>query len=281
MSDAVPAKPKEEFSLFDYAKENPFKTAAYGATGVGADLLLNKARVLRSLGFFETPAAALTAILTGNLSPEAATAISGFSKIAAKDLGLLKKSTGIKELAKKALRFPLGKKFLGKALYKNTRFGVPLIGGTGALTLGSGIAIPLAAANKERKKFNRMKDNIAFAVNRNYPNLSPDAKKFAIDKTVSNLIQLNNPPIRDYLEPISLDESEMTEGQLMNRDVYNLASETDFETGQTVEPSSGILKFFNRLAGGGIAKMAGKSSGPPPESGPTSRGLDFLMKRGR
>ena len=35
------------------------------------------------------------------------------------------------------------------------------------------------------------------------------------------------------------------------------------------------------FAGGGIAKLAGKSSGPPPESGPTSQGLDFLMKRGR
>ena len=34
-------------------------------------------------------------------------------------------------------------------------------------------------------------------------------------------------------------------------------------------------------AGGGIMKMAGKSSGPPPESGPTPQGLDFLMKRGR
>ena len=34
-------------------------------------------------------------------------------------------------------------------------------------------------------------------------------------------------------------------------------------------------------AGGGIMKMAGKPSGPPPESGPTPQGLDFLMKRGR
>ena len=34
-------------------------------------------------------------------------------------------------------------------------------------------------------------------------------------------------------------------------------------------------------AGGGLLKQAGKSSGPPPESGPTPRGLDFLMKRGR
>jgi hypothetical protein len=34
-------------------------------------------------------------------------------------------------------------------------------------------------------------------------------------------------------------------------------------------------------AGGGIAKLAGKSSGPAPEKGPTPQGLDFLIKRGR
>ena len=282
MTDAGFQKPKEEFSLLDYAKENPFKTAAYATTGIGGDVLLNKARFLKSLGLFETPAAALTAIVTGNLSPEAATAISGFSGIAAKELGLLKKSQGIKELAKKVLRFPLGKKYLGQALYKNVpRFGVPLIGGAGIATLGSGIAIPIAAANKERKIFNRMKDNIAFAVNKNYPNLSPDAKKFAVDKALSNLIQLNIPAIRDDSESIALPESEMSEGQKTERDIYNLTRDTDFETGQMVEPSSGILSSFNRLAGGGIAKMAGVDSGPPPEKGPTSQGLDFLIKRGR
>jgi len=35
------------------------------------------------------------------------------------------------------------------------------------------------------------------------------------------------------------------------------------------------------LAGGGIAKLAGVSSGPPPTSGPNSQGLQGLMKRGR
>ena len=32
-------------------------------------------------------------------------------------------------------------------------------------------------------------------------------------------------------------------------------------------------------AGGGIAKMAGVSSGPPPEKGPMSQGLPGLLKR--
>ena len=41
----------------------------------------------------------------------------------------------------------------------------------------------------------------------------------------------------------------------------------------------GISEFA--AAGGGIAKLAGKPSGPPPESGPTPQGLAFLMKRGR
>ena len=35
------------------------------------------------------------------------------------------------------------------------------------------------------------------------------------------------------------------------------------------------------FAGGGIAKLAGKSSGPPPESGPTPHGLPGLLKRAR
>jgi hypothetical protein len=44
-------------------------------------------------------------------------------------------------------------------------------------------------------------------------------------------------------------------------------------------PEVGVGEFA--AAGGGIAKMAGKPSGPAPESGPTPQGLDFLMKRGR
>ena len=41
--------------------------------------------------------------------------------------------------------------------------------------------------------------------------------------------------------------------------------------------------FFDRTkkAGGGLLKQAGDRSGAPPESGPNSQGLDFLMKRGR
>ena len=39
--------------------------------------------------------------------------------------------------------------------------------------------------------------------------------------------------------------------------------------------------FGSGFAGGGIAKLAGVSSGPPPESGPNSQGLPGLLKRVR
>ena len=37
--------------------------------------------------------------------------------------------------------------------------------------------------------------------------------------------------------------------------------------------------FRDEKAGGGIAKLAGVDSGPPPSSGPNSQGLQGLMKR--
>ena len=41
-----------------------------------------------------------------------------------------------------------------------------------------------------------------------------------------------------------------------------------------------LIKNIKGFAGGGIAKMAGDRSGPPPESGPNPQGLQGLIKRG-
>ena len=47
------------------------------------------------------------------------------------------------------------------------------------------------------------------------------------------------------------------------------------------EPNQrGLFGANEKFAGGGIAKMAGVDSGPPPESGPLSQGLPGLLKRG-
>ena len=46
---------------------------------------------------------------------------------------------------------------------------------------------------------------------------------------------------------------------------------------QAIADAGGVAN----LAGGGIAKLAGVDSGPPPSSGPNSQGLLGLMKRVR
>ena len=46
---------------------------------------------------------------------------------------------------------------------------------------------------------------------------------------------------------------------------------------QNIATAGGIAN----LAGGGIAKLAGDRSGPPPEKGPDSQGLPGLLKRVR
>ena len=50
--------------------------------------------------------------------------------------------------------------------------------------------------------------------------------------------------------------------------------------GQTMTEEQLAPYYEQFFAGGGIAKLAGVSSGPPPERGPNSQGLLSLMKRG-
>jgi len=56
----------------------------------------------------------------------------------------------------------------------------------------------------------------------------------------------------------------------------NVANPFDIERSSV---ATGLRGFA--AAGGGIAKLAGKPSGPPPTSGPTSQGLPGLLKRDR
>jgi len=67
-------------------------------------------------------------------------------------------------------------------------------------------------------------------------------------------------------------------------DVYEQADKISREQGIPYQEALKQVNFekFERLnkAGGGIAKLAGDPSGPPPEAGPNSQGLSSLMKRG-
>jgi len=63
------------------------------------------------------------------------------------------------------------------------------------------------------------------------------------------------------------------------KDQAKLAEERQKQVGGFLQ--SPITDYLPGLAGGGIAKLAGVDSGPPPESGPNSQGLQGLMKRVR
>jgi hypothetical protein len=71
-----------------------------------------------------------------------------------------------------------------------------------------------------------------------------------------------------------LDSEEIGEGQI---EFYDDIIKSNFRT--KTGPFFDYQKRKNR-AGGGILKQAGDSSGPPPESGPMSEGLQGLIKRG-
>ena len=72
-----------------------------------------------------------------------------------------------------------------------------------------------------------------------------------------------------YNEDVAYDELR----DLFNQSVQDAIISKQFKN---IADAGGVAN----LAGGGIAKLAGVDSGPPPEAGPNSRGLSSLMKRG-
>jgi hypothetical protein len=67
-----------------------------------------------------------------------------------------------------------------------------------------------------------------------------------------------------------LDSEEIGKGQI---EFYDDITKSNFRT------KTGPFFDRRKRAGGGLLKQAGDRSGPPPESGPMSQGLQGLMKR--
>ena len=67
--------------------------------------------------------------------------------------------------------------------------------------------------------------------------------------------------------------------QAVAKDQADLAAERQEKVGNVLQRP--ITDYLPGLAGGGIAKLAGVDSGPPPERGPNSQGLPGLLKRVR
>jgi hypothetical protein len=75
-----------------------------------------------------------------------------------------------------------------------------------------------------------------------------------------------------------------TQPELRGANLRKKMRDPEFRAARETERLNSLYPASGSFAGGGIAKLAGKSSGAPPESGPTPKGpqgLDFLIKRGR
>jgi len=78
---------------------------------------------------------------------------------------------------------------------------------------------------------------------------------------------------RNYLYNMQVQE------EPKNLDFYTAIKESNFRT-KTGPYFDRIRRARENKAGGGLLKQAGDRSGPPPESGPMSQGLQGLLKRG-
>jgi len=96
---------------------------------------------------------------------------------------------------------------------------------------------------------------------------------------------------RERQEPFMRVNPQLEEGQMFDLDMFdkNIAESRALEQKlanedlqrklqRRTDPFTAYSDDF-MAAGGGIAKLAGVGSGPPPESGPNSQGLQGLMKR--
>ena len=115
-----------------------------------------------------------------------------------------------------------------------------------------------------------------------------DKRKFIKDKygteTLNRYVAAKTPGITDVMDiPTALPA--------LSQELQAIDSEGDAYLNQLRQQRAEEFKIKSALpkpqidafqaAGGGIAKLAGVSSGPPPTSGPNSQGLQGLMKHGR
>ena len=106
-----------------------------------------------------------------------------------------------------------------------------------------------------------------------YPRMAQKAEEDLLGVTQKFLDPLGNviPERKAGFEQLEKAQQSVFEDQA------KLAAERQSKVGGFLQ--SPVTDYLPGLAGGGIAKIAGVDSGPPPASGPNSQGLQGLMKR--
>ena len=162
--------------------------------------------------------------------------------------------------------------------------------GRGALKLLGPLAVPLEAGFvlSDLKSGSTVPEALADVVMAGGIFREKDKRKFIEDKygteTLNRYVAAKTPGITDVMDMPTAVPALSQELQAIDAEADAYLQTLRNQRAQEFERKSNLprpeINPF-QAAGGGIAKMAGVSSGPPPESGPNSQGLQGLMKRVR
>ena len=193
-----------------------------------------------------------------------------------------------------AAEFTTGEKLAGAGTAAGAyKFRKPIIKGAkavgrGALKLLGPLAVPLEAGFvlSDLKSGSTVPEALADVVMAGGIFREKDKRKFIEDKygteTLNRYVAAKTPGITDVMDMPTAVPALSQELQAIDAEADAYLQTLRNQRAQEFERKSNLPRPEinpSQAAGGGIAKMAGVSSGPPPESGPNSQGLQGLMKR--
>ena len=195
-----------------------------------------------------------------------------------------------------AAEFTTGEKIAGGTAAAGAyKFRKPIIKGAkavgrGALKLLAPLTVPLEAGFvlSDLKSGSTVPEALADVVMAGGIFRERDKRKFIEDKygteTLNRYVAAKTPGITDVMDMPTAVPALSQELQAIDAEADAYLQTLRNQRAQEFERKSNLprpeINPF-QAAGGGIAKLAGVDSGPPPESGPMSQGLQGLMKRVR
>ena len=132
-------------------------------------------------------------------------------------------------------------------------------------------------------KGNKLRKGILELINKNVKSTPKDTTP-ELDKLIKETLDKDFFDKKDrIIDSLNVSEAKKRKNLPYNMKVFEEPSQLEFYddiTKSNFKTKTGPFFDRRKKAGGGILKQAGDSSGPPPESGPMSQGLQGLMKRG-
>jgi len=186
----------------------------------------------------------------------------------------------LKDISPEALELKKGLQEAYKMENLKDTFGAEQIYGT----QGSFFGEPLAEGGRAGFKLGSVRKGILKLIDDSVKSTPKDTTS-ALDKLIKKTLDEDLFDKKDRIvDSINISEAKKRKNYPYNMRVFEEPKNLDFY--RAIKESNFRTKtgpFFDRIkkAGGGLLKQAGDRSGPPPELGPNSQGLQGLLNRGK